>query len=498
MFKRNPKAGDVYCNKNEETGRYYAYQLIRYKKRDAIFLSLDYFKTKKPTKEDLQEIQPLKRQSRFYTPDTLDYCCSMHYKLPERDLFVANIPLLVPDKGCNITSYWPNGRVNIRELKWMDIPEEHRIKFKNSISDTTTVIIAGREYDKNLTELDDKILSSFDDFSQFENFPLIHRIKATYYYPQLISFLESRWTANKLTWENHGQRILDLSRTHLYDIELTADNLQILKLPKEIERIAFIDSPLPEMELSIPNENTNVKVSINHTDNIIPNMKYPGLKSLTLFNTGNIDISVIPLYYPNLEYLIIEGKPCTVKNISSLGNLKKLKALIIKDTFGYEADEFPAPESFENIRYLKMSGLPAKAGKRIQKLYKKNVETLQIYGLIEGEWYLENQYNPFYYWYENYSTDIANAAVYIYITAIKDALNAAKHFNDNNEGYKNKIERLSRVYAESFNKPVIDEDMRQEIYDAFELIIDRSLLIAEKENHKIDIAHYINIINDRI
>ena len=65
-----------------------------------------------------------------------------------------------------------------------------------------------------------------DNYSELEKLPVAYSFSATKFYPSLIPFLETRWTATKLDWKNHGQNNLDLSRTHLREITLDGEGLK--------------------------------------------------------------------------------------------------------------------------------------------------------------------------------------------------------------------------------------------------------------------------------
>lgn len=110
------KPGDIYCNQEPTTHKYFAYQLIKIRKGNIAYLLLDYFADVLPTESDIQEMAP-QISERWFWNNSKKYCYSGSEILPEGAVYIGNKQPLVTEE-CKTYGSWPTGREFIDEFEW--------------------------------------------------------------------------------------------------------------------------------------------------------------------------------------------------------------------------------------------------------------------------------------------------------------------------------------------------------------------------------------------
>lgn len=499
------KPGDIYCNQEPTTHKYFAYQLIKIGKGNIAYLLLDYFAENLPEEKEIRQMVPLIRQ-RWFWNNSIDYCYSGSDKLPEGAIYVGNRSPLV-NKECKTYGSWPTGHDFIDELEWQKIPEETRNSFKGALSDTTQVVVSGVECRRSWQYIDDELLSAMTDyFEELAKLPVAYRFKATKYYPQLIPFLETRWTASKLDWTNHGQQELDLSRTHLHEITLEDEHLRYLKLPESCSTLTLNGMLHPDLKVIAPGHGHKLSVNINveKQNNTIPNLDILQLNALTLHFIQNTDLTPIHVYYPHLTWLRLVGKPGNALNINTLAGLPELKKLLMDDIFGFTAEEFPQPTAWPQLKALWLESIPEEAGKYIKKLFKGKVADMDIRKLRKPEWLAENLDNPLRHWdgSEFVPRGKAKKATQIYRDTRRSALLAAQEFMGDKDASKlsAKLEEVTKEYVAAFNKldrraNFIETEEREDLCGAFEVILEAVQEEVAKTEYIVPAKHLYEVMD---
>lgn len=499
------KPGDIYCNQEPTTGNYFAYQLIEIKKDSVVHLLLDYFADRLPGENDIKQMAPLVRR-RWFWNDSIDYCHSDSEKLPEGAIYIGNIPPLVT-RECRTYGSWPSGHDFVDELEWQKIPEEARKSFKDALSDTTEIVVAGVKCRRSWQRINDEFLSAMTDYStDLAKLPAAYTFVATQYYPQLIPFLETRWTATKLDWTGHGQSTLDLSRTHLREITLWDENLKLLTLPESCNLLTLNGKLHPGLKV-ITSGNTQkltLHINVKKQDNVIPDLGLPGLNALALHFVEDADLTPVYTYYPHLSWLRIIGKPGNVINIGSLANLSKLKSLLIEDIFGFTGEEFPQPAAWAVLKTLWLESIPEEAGKYIKKLFKGKVFDLDVRKLRKPEWMAENLDNPLRHWdgSEFVPRGKAKKAAQIYRDTRRLALSAAQEFVSDKDAGKlsAKLNEIAKEYVVAFNKldgrtNFIETEEREDLCGAFDVILEAVQAEVGETDYKIPSEHIYEVMD---
>lgn len=474
------KSGDIYCGQERKTGKYFAYQIIDVKKEIMTYLLLDYFDEKFPEEKAVKEMKPFRRHRWFFKEGTTNYSHSERNKLPEGAAYAGHRTPLISGE-CKVYGCWPNGYDNVGEEEWAKIPTDARQKFKAALNDTAEIVVSGIECRRSFQYIDDKLLSAMDNYSELEKLPVAYSFSATKFYPSLIPFLETRWTATKLDWKNHGQNNLDLSRTHLREITLDGEGLKSVSLPESCRTISFSSTLSPELKVYSPDGGSNLTLKIELEADHVPDVGLPQLEILVLDRAVKLDLLPVTNLYPNLYYLRICGKPGYLSNISSLRNLKTLEVLSLEEIFGFTAEEFPTPGTCPLLNTLWMESIPEEAGKQIKKKYKGKITELDIRKLRKPEWLAENLDNPLRHWDGSEFVPPAKfkKAVVIYRNARRDALVAANQYLIDRDAalLQNRLEQTGKEFVIAFNKldgksGFIETEEREDLCAAFQVILD--------------------------
>ncbi|NDV80726.1 hypothetical protein D0T87_01870 [Bacteroides sp. 51] len=471
-----------------------------------VHLLLDYFAEKLPDESDIKLMAPLIRR-RWFWNNSMDYCHSDSGKLPEEAVYVGNIPLLVTGE-CNVYGGWPTGHDFIDELEWQKIPEQARNNFKNALSDTTEIEVSGVKCRRSWQHIDDELLSAMTDYSKdLARLPAAYTFVATKYYPQLVPFLETRWTASKLDWTGHGQQELDLSRTHLREITLWDESLKQIKLPQSCRTLTLNGKLHSNLKVTAPDNGHKLTLHINvkKQDNIIPNLGILQLNALALHFVEDTDLTPVHAYYPHLTWLRIIGKPGNITHIGSLAKLPELKSLLIEDVFGFVGEEFPQPAAWPKLKTLWVESIPQEAGQHIKKLFRGKIIELDVRKLRKPEWLAENLDNPLRHWdgSEFVPRGKAKKAAQIYRDTRRSALLAAHIFTTDKDVDKlsAKLDEIAKEYVIAFNKldgrtNFIETEEREDICAAFEIILEAVQTEVVETDYKIPSQHIYEVMDE--
>lgn len=501
------KIGDVYCRQESRTQKYFAFQIIEEKEDSLVYLLLDYFCERKPDEKDFPKMQPLYRQRWFFCNASINLCHANTKDFPSDAVLVGNMAPLVTEK-CNAYGSWPKGYDFVGEAEWLTFPEETRYRFKKGHTDTSEITVAGITMRRCRQQIDDELLSAMTNYViELYELPVAYNFVATRFYPQLIPFLESRHTARELDWTNHGQKELDLSRTHLNVVSIDDENMLLIKLPQSCSLLSFKGKIHPDLKVEVPDcgKDLMIQIDVEKQNNSIPNLYIPNLYKLALLSVSDLDLAQIPRYYPHLNSLRLVGKPGNVKNIHSLGMLKELNAgLLLENIFGFTAEEFPTPESWPNLMSISLESVPEEAGKHIKKVFKGKVPALDIRKLRKPEWLAENLDNPLRHWdgSEFVPKSKFKKAVMVYRDARRAALSAAANYVKDKDpaNLQKQLEKISVEYVEVFNKldartNWIMTEEREDICIAFDAILSAVNDVAGSE-FKMDTSQIYDIMNE--
>ena len=483
MANTSLQIGDVYALQEKETGNWFAFQIVELGEDYAVYIDLDYWSEIVPTEQDLDKMSYLRLNYRWENNIICQYSASTKF-FPSNAQKVGNIAVR-PFEIFRSFSNWPDGKQQKLKEKWEKLPKDQVSAYKEAHEKKNeTTIVAGKEVEKNLYGLFDDTLSTVKDFSEFDKLPGLGSVFTTKDYPQLIPFIERRCLIRTLKWDNCQRRELDLSRTHLEEVEISGEDIESILLPSSIESLKLKGKLSPNLRIHSPKDGYFMALKVELQDDFLPDVGLSRLTDLRLSNIQDYNLKDIPSRFPDLLSLWLEGHPGCIREVAEISNLRELETLAIDNLFGLSADDFPHPESLPDLKNLWIENIPAKAGRVIKKLYKGKIQDLQVIRLRSEEWFHEDLDNPLHHWdgSEFVPKSKYTKSVALWKEARRRMMEEASHA----ELDFSAVKRIAIDYAEGFNKldrrsSFIETEEREDIFNAFEQILNETGLSEFKE-----------------
>lgn len=478
--KQSLQVGDVYALQERETGKWFTFQIVQIGEKlgeeYAVYVDLDYWSEKMPEESDLIKMSYLRLNHHSWKNEIVNCWAPIKF-FPSYAMLIGNMTIR-PIEECNRFGNWTDGIQQKWQYKWDKLPKDEVLAFKDALGKWNkgeTIIVAGKEMNKNLYGLFDDTLSAVKDFSELDKFPGLARISTSKDYPQLIPFLERRYLVSELVWDHCPRRELDLSRTHLEELEISGIDVEVIHLPSNIRKLTLKGKLSPNLRIHSPNDGYYMALWVEMQDGFIPDIGLSRLTELHLDRIQDYSMQGIPSRFPCLRWFWLTGKPGYIRDVSEIAKLPELETLTFWDLFGFSADDFPRPESLPELRNLWLESIPAEAGKIIKKLYKGKNRDLQVLKLRSDEWLHENLNNPLRHWD---GSDFIPKSKYTKSVALwKETRRRIIEEMSHPEFDFSTIERIAIDYIEGFNKldrrsSFIETEEREDIINAFEQILD--------------------------
>lgn len=483
MTNPSLQIGDVYTLQERETGKWFAFQIVQIGEENAVFIDLDYWSEMVPEEKDLNKMSYLRLNHHLWNNKT-DQCWAPIKFFPSRAKKVGNMPVR-PFAECRTYGNWPNGGQQKWTEKWENLPKDQVAAFKEACTKwNETIIVAGKEVRKNLCGVFDDTLGAVSDFSELDKLPGLCRVTTSKNYPQLIPFLERRYLIRELVWDNCPRRELDLSHTHLEEVEISGEGIEVILLPSSVRYLTLRGKLSPKLRIHSPNDGYCMFLHVELHDDFLPDVGLCKLDSLRLSSIKDISLKGILSRYLGLRWFGLAGKPGYIRDVAEISHLRELETLIMDDLFGFSADDFPRPGSLSELRRLCLESIPADAGKVIKKLFKGNVQDLSVLKLRSEEWLHENLNNPLRHW--DGSEFIPKAKYTKSVSLWKEARHRMMEVANQAELDLSTVKSIAIDYVEGFNKldrrsSFIETEEREDILNAFEQILHETGLSEFKE-----------------
>lgn len=469
MVKTSLQIGDVYALQERETGKWFAFQIVQIEKKSTIewarYVNLDYWSEKMPEERDLKKMSYF----RTYWDNKMMCCWSEVGLFPAHAVLVGNMAVRPVEGPLERYGPWPYGYQQKATGKLEIMPKDQANALKH------------RKYNYFFN---DERLNGLQDFSVLDNLPGYIKFNIAKDYPQLIPFMERSWLVDELKWESCPRRELDLSRTHLQELEISGEDVEIIHLPISIEKLTLKGKLSPNLRILSPNDGYSMNLCVELQDDFLPNICLDRLKELCLQPIRDFSLHDIASRFPGLTELWLVGKPGYIHDVAEISKLHKLEKLVIQDLFGFSADDFPRPEVLSELRILWLMSIPAEAGKEIKKWYRGKVNDLEVIKLRSEEWLRENMNNPLRHWD---GSEFVPKAKYTKSVALwKETRRRMMEETSHTELDLSAVKQIAIDYAEGFNKldrrsSFIETEQREDIFNAFEQILDEAGLSEFKE-----------------
>ena len=471
------KTGDVYCVYNSHLKKYTACQITKIeegeKKPKAVLLWLDWSGEQPLKEEELPLLKPLYQDFMYWKRDL--HICNVDVMVPANHMLIGNMQPLTDESTNTYAMSWGNGYEVYRQLKWQEIPKEQRDAFKKAESSKEKIIFAGKEMAVSRHRIHDDV--PFENVLELKAFPCLSYLACKKWHTGLYEYLQSCPFLDELVLENHQQKKLDFSNTHLHKLSIDMNGVEELYLNNELEELILLGEVTNNCKIHAVE---NGALLLLTSTKIVP--KIQGLKDLGKLHCSEItelDVAEILKAYPMLKELRLWGKPGIISNLSMLSQFTKLEGFTTVDLFGFSAEDIPEPERLPNLHWFWMSSLPENAAKKAKQLYKKRKEEaldLWIQKPRKPEWLAQNLDNPFRSWdgQENISAANAKKAADLYKKTRAEILKLEQ--SSPIEAART-AEALVRAYTEAFNKMdkrkyFIETVEREDIYCALTELLD--------------------------
>lgn len=483
MANTSIQIGDVYALQEKETGKWFTFQIVQIGEEDAVFIDLDYWSEMIPEEKDLSKMSYLRLNHHLWNNE-IHPCWAPIKFFPSRAKKVGSMTVRAFEE-CRTYGNWPDGGQQKWTEKWETLPKDQIAAFKEARAKwDETIIVAGKEVRKNLYGVFDNTLCDVSDFSELDKLPGLCRITTSKDYPQLIPFLERRYLIRELVWDNCQRRELDLSHTHLEEVEISGEDIEVILLPSSVRYLTLRGKLSPKLRIHSPNDGYCMFLHVELHDDFLPDIGLCKLDSLRLSSIQNKSLKGILSRYPGLRWFGLAGKPGYIRDVAEISHLCKLETLIMDDLFGFSAYDFPRPENLPELRRLCLESIPADAGKVIKKLFKGNVQDLSVLKLRSDEWLHENLNNPLRHW--DGSEFIPKSKYTKSVALWKETRHRMMEEANHADLELSAIKRIAIDYVEGFNKldrrsSFIETEEREDILNAFEQILDETGLSKFKE-----------------
>ena len=468
------KLGDVYCTILKKYDKWCCFQVVEEGKDRIALLALNWFQKKIPSAKDLNQMKPLYINHHSWN-EKMEVFYTEQIHVPDTYTCAGNIPSLYDGK-ISTHGGWDDFLRIESQYEWMQLPEEKRKQYKEAQASPKNVFINGHEYSTKYTNIHEDILENFSNWHELDQLPALYEIHYNGNDKGIIDYINTNQMITYLNWINHGQTIIDLSRSHLKKLVVATDGLKKIIINDALEFLSLVCDSLVDMQVILNNKGKNLELWLfNLNDAAMPVFDLPDLHILSFAGVAQVDAEKIASAYPDIRKLNIQGNPGYISNIHALYELKNLQHLSMKDIFGFTSTEFPTQEQMPSLKVLDLNSIPAEAAKELKKMY-RGIASLSITQPRSDEWLAVNANNPFRCWddLEGMPKKHAKAAFNAYKKIIADLTHGDKS--------KASIKKVLKAFVGTFNEinesHILDTIEREDIYNVYCNLLEKFKLDA--------------------
>lgn len=480
-----PTIGDIYCVYVESLQQYAACQVTDLKETGskgsrqlAAILQLDWTGDQPPDETELLDMKPLSCNYYFWKGNW-DHSF-VNANVPSDYILAGNIPPLVTEQTNSYGGGWLIGNSLYRQREWELIDETRRTQFKKATEDFEEISVGNQMMRRNSSVIRNFRPKSEEDVSELAKLPCLTNIQMDGYSESLIPLLNMDPIINELHITNHGQKSLDLSKSHLTKLVIDVSGLERLTLNTKIKSLNFTGDLSPGLYIDAHEDGKwltlNVAANLPHINGV------PRLDGLHIREITELDLAPLVNLYPELTELRLWGKPGSLIQLESIQHLKSLQEFSTYDLFGFIGEQFPDPEKIPKLSKLWLTSLPAEAAKSIKTRYKKEAAAgleLEISKPRKPEWLAENLTNPFRDWdgRDHIKSTHAKKAAQLYKQCLKEIRQLAQCLISN-EFIQKQLSSMVENFTQTFNKMdaktgFIETVEREEIYVVLASLLDQ-------------------------
>lgn len=471
---------DVYAYYIDRLGKYGACQVlcIHQDSQSLCYVTLDYLEKEPPTAEQLETINPYYRQA-FRNHHNITKYLINNTPVPRNYIYIGQCELKADIKCSSFSGSWPKGWEYYYEERWRAYDETARTAYKKYCNSGDFVRVHGQMFRKNSSGLTDQLYQCLMETDTLDAFPCITYAEVTGYSGKLEKWLRDTPLLSTLRLQKAGVETLDLSNTHLDNLELDLSGIQRLVLPKQLIHIKLYGEA--DSKLQIDDNLCTGKMELRFSMKNIPvqrhGLQHSQIEKLFIDDISDLDAQSIADTFSDIEWLQLTGKPGTITNLSALKQLRHLKGICFYDLFGYTALDLEFLSDLPDLCEMDFDSIPREAGTYLKKTWKGQLDKLTVSHLRNEGWLKENLENPLRHWDGN-EEFIPKAA---YRSAVKCYKDTKKQLLAANT--REALENIIRQYTLHFNH-------LNEKYDEFIETVEREdIFMAMKQLYEECILH---------
>lgn len=480
-----PNVGDIYCVYVEKLQQYAACQVTGLKETEskpsgtlASVLQLDWTGDHLPNEMQLHQMKPLICNFYFWN-DRVDHSF-VSAIVPSQYVLAGNIAPLYTEETNTYGGGWPIGEKLYLQREWEGIDAIRRAQFKQAVDDDEEVMIGDRLMRRSTSTLRDFSLKSSEDVAELTKLPCLTHIEVDGHTESLFSFIEDNPFINELHIIDHGQTMLDISKSHLTKLVVDVSGLRELILNTKMKSLNFTGELSPDLRIMA--HEVGKCITLNVPVDLPQITGISRLEGLYIRDITELNLKPLVEYYPELSELRLWGKPGNVSHIETIQHWPNLQTFTTYDLFGFNGEQFPDPEQLPELTTLWLTSLPADAAKSIKTKYKKSVATGLDVEITKGrkpEWLAENLNNPFRDWdgRDHIKAAHAKKAAQLFKQCLKE-IRQLSQVSMEQESINKQLVSIVENYTQTFNKldaktRFIETVEREEIYVVLEGLLDQ-------------------------
>jgi len=405
-----PVPGEVYVFPVEQIGKVAACQVLAVddEHRTVTVTVLDWVGDVIP--EDVSMLAGVGRMVKnFMFWRGSELTCNVSLPVPRGYRRVGVLPV-TGDIESNSYGGWDFDGEIARQLWWDSLPKDVTARFKASVDSDELVVTPGLVDPETGGPFETRLrwTTQFSDDARYtisDDFELaslrswiVYQVALHAWRDDLLGFLEDTPLASDLRLSNHGQQVLDFSRTHLERLSVDVTGLRRLVLPATLSHLILHGTPEEPLVVDAAGRGAWLWLYLDGST-------YCGLQGLENVSGLRIDrirdlsMAGIRQHHPHAKHVMLFGAPGTLQDLPVLAALPDLESLWLCDLFGYTAHDFPRPDEFVSLNGLDLISVPVDVATWARRVFAKARQVeLSVRKPRKPEWLAENLDNPLRHW----------------------------------------------------------------------------------------------------
>lgn len=445
----SPQPGDVLAFPIERIGKHGALQIVAVHEADrqVTVAVLDWIGEHEPTIDEVRDAPRMVKDFMFWSPSEIT--SNVALPIPSEYRRIGALPVHGETESRSYGSSWRFDSDLVRQHRWNTLPPELTARFKAALDSDDTVTVPGLYDERTGGPVESKLgsLKRFTDdgaytisdefrMNSLRSWPVLYQVHLRSWRDDLIPFLEASPLVSEVQLTGHGQRVIDLSRTHVDHVNVDVTGLERLLLPESVEQLILRGDPGGKLRIEAAERGR--WISLHLPGRVLHLSGMERVNGLRIGGVTQLSLAEVAQHHPEVGYLHLFGAPGTLHELPALGALPRLEALWICDLFGYGPEDFPGPDRLPALTGLDLDSIPAEVAASVRRIYKKHPRVeLSVRKPRKPEWLAENLENPLRHWdgRDGIPASVAKKARTAFITALRQVREADTTYGSDAAAY---------------------------------------------------------------